>query len=141
MAASTRRGTRPSRPSRLSLDQRELDRHLLDRLGQPSDLGLGRLEFVVPLHRLHAGFGRGERGQRTLLGHGAYPHDRRSVDLLLLGGLGDRHLLPDDLQPNLVLLRGRQEPLGAPAGTVLATVGFGHHRILRDGSKEPSDVG
>jgi hypothetical protein len=29
----------------------------------------------------------------------------------------------------------------ASAGAVLATVLFSHHRILRDGSKEPLDVG
>src|SRR5664280_2929422 len=47
-----------SAPPAFSLDQHQLDGHLLDRLGQPGHLGLGQLEFVVPLPGLHAGFGR-----------------------------------------------------------------------------------
>src|SRR5512144_2255451 len=52
-------------------------------------------------------------------------------------GLGDRHLLADQLQPDLVLLRRGQEPLRAPAGTVGPTVGFGHDRILQQHVGEP----
>jgi hypothetical protein len=55
-------------------------------------------------------------------------------------GLGDRHLLPHQLQPDLVLLRRRQEPLRALAGTVGAAVDFGHDQILRDRSENPADV-
>src|SRR5512144_895665 len=55
-------------------------------------------------------------------------------------GLGDRHLLADQLQPDLVLLRRGQEPLRAPAGTVGPTVGFGHDRILQQMSENPDEL-
>jgi len=127
--------------TRITLHQRELDGHLLERLGQPGDLGLGQLQLVVALPAPHARLGRGQRRQRTLLGDRADPHDRRSVDVLGGRRLGDRHLLADQLQPDLVLLRRRQQPLVAPADMVGSAMLFGHDQILRDHSENPSDVG
>jgi len=60
--------------------------------------------------------------------------------MMLVGSLGHRHLLTDQLEPDLLLLQRRQEPLRATPGTVGIAVGFGHDQILLDGSRIPPDV-
>jgi hypothetical protein len=48
-------------PTAFSLDQGELDGHLLVRLGRPRDLGLGQLQLVVSFPGRNARLGRGQR--------------------------------------------------------------------------------
>jgi len=60
--------------------------------------------------------------------------------MMLIGSLSHRHLLTYQLQPYLLLLQRRQEPLAATAGTVATAVGFGHDQILLDGSWIQPDV-
>jgi len=55
-------------------------------------------------------------------------------------GLGDRHLLPHQLQPDLVLLRRRQKPLCASAGTIGSMSLLCHDRILHERLENPSEV-
>jgi hypothetical protein len=90
-----------------------------------------------PARGLHARFGRRQRCQSAFLGHRPDPQDRRAVDLLRRRGLGDRHLPAHQLQPYLVLLRRRHEPLAAPAGAVAPSLLFGHDQILREWSENP----
>ena len=99
------------------------------------------IPLAVSVHSVpHARLGRRQRRQRPFLGDRADPHDRGTVDVFRGRRLGDRHLLTDQLQPDLLLLRRGQEPLRAPPGAVGPTVRFGHHQILREKSKNPSDV-
>jgi hypothetical protein len=52
---------------------------------------------------------------------------------------GDGHFLAHQLQPNLVLLQRRQQPLRPPASPVGATL-LCHDQILLDGFSSRPDV-
>jgi hypothetical protein len=84
--------------------------------------------------------GLGQRGQRALLGDLAQPHDGGTVQLPLVGGLADRGLLADQLQPDLVLLQRGQQPLGTSAETIGATARIGHDQTLPPGSGTQADA-
>lgn len=74
VTSSTRLRTRPLSPSALSLDEHQLDRHLLQGAAQPGGIGAGRLQLPAVLLGLQAGTGVGQRFQRALPGHHAEPH-------------------------------------------------------------------
>jgi len=68
------------------------------------------------------------------------PHDRGAVDLLGRGDLGDRGLLADQLQPDLVLLRGRKEPLRTTLPARRLRLVLRHVLILLCAVEDPPDV-
>lgn len=55
----------------------------------------------------------------------------------LVGCLGDRRLLPNELQEDLVLLLRGQEPLAAASRTIGPSVLLRHVHILPDGPEAP----
>src|SRR5579875_1972918 len=98
------RGPGHSAPTPFSLDQHQLDRHLLDRLAEAGSIGPCRVELGVALRGLDTRTRRRQGVQGALLGHRADPQDRGAVHLPRLRRLGHRHLLADQLQEDLVLL-------------------------------------
>ncbi len=109
-------------PGSFSLDQHELRRPLLEGFAQAGGIGPGCFELEVPLRRRPARSGARQGLQRPFLGHGADAHDDRAVHLPGLGRLGHGQLLADELQEDLVLLRGAQAALGAPSRSVGSSV-------------------
>jgi len=65
---------------------------------------------------------------------------RRTLDPEAVRGLADGGLAADELEPDLVLLQRRQEPLGPPAEPVGPTLEIGHDQTLLLGSATPADV-
>jgi hypothetical protein len=69
-----------------------------------------------------------------------YPHDGGPVDPVLGRDLGDRHLLANQLQPDLVLLGIGQEPLRTPARAVPPRSDSDIIEIVHDRSEDSADV-
>lgn len=66
--------------------------------------------------------------------------DRRAVHPQRRSGLGDGDLLPDQLQPDLVLLRRGQHPLPRAPPRAPRRVLLGHDQILLPVLKDPPDA-
>ncbi len=130
--------TQPQPP--FPLYQRQLHRQFLAGLREPGDLGLRGLQLVIALPALHSGFGGRQRRQGTVLGDLLDPHDRGPVDLLGSRDLGDRGLLPHQLQPDLVLQRRAQEPLRTALPRPADGLVLGHLLILLLWLEDPPDV-